>query len=49
MATKNENNKSGFDAPAYGTLHPRGTKIKKNKDGTITLVSPTEKKETKKK
>lgn len=45
MANKNEPPKnSGFDAPVYGTVHPKGTKIKKNKDGTITLIHPDEKK-----
>lgn len=45
MATKNERPKnSGFDAPVYGEAHPKGTKIKHNKDGTITVVRPDEKK-----
>lgn len=43
MATKSRK-RSGFDAPTYGTLCPKGTKIKKNPDGTITLVEPDEKK-----
>lgn len=43
--------KSGFDVPTYGTMYPKGTKIKKNPDGTITLIEPNEKKKksTKKK
>lgn len=44
MNTKKNSKRSGFDAPTYGTLHPRGTKIKKNPDGTITLVEPKKKK-----
>ena len=31
---------SGFEAPAIGELQPRGTTIKRNADGTITLVPP---------
>lgn len=34
--------KSGFDAPAIGTIHPKGSKIVKNPDGTITIVPPNE-------
>lgn len=30
--------KSGFNAPSVGVVHPKNTKIKKNKDGTIQLV-----------
>ena len=41
MATRK---KSGFDAPTYGKLYAKGTKIKKNPDGTVTLVEPDEKK-----
>lgn len=43
--------RSGFDTPTYGKLYAKGTKIKKNPDGTITLVEPNEKKKkaTKKK
>lgn len=35
---------SGFDAPVYGNVHPTGSKIKKNADGTITIVEPKKKK-----
>ena len=51
MSTAKNSRKSGFNVPTYGTLHPKGTKIKKNPDGTITLVEPDEKKKksTKKK
>ena len=31
---------SGFKAPAIGEPQPKGTTIKHNKDGTITLVPP---------
>lgn len=31
---------SGFEAPVVGELHPKGTTIKRNPDGTITLVPP---------
>ena len=41
MAGKRKN--SGFDAPTYGTMSPKGTKIKKNPDGTITLIEPKKK------
>lgn len=43
MATK----KSSFNAPCIGTVHSKGTKIKKNPDGTITLVEPKKKKKKK--
>ncbi|MBQ5950780.1 MAG: 16S rRNA (cytosine(1402)-N(4))-methyltransferase RsmH [Lachnospiraceae bacterium] len=33
---------SGFDAPVYGTLYPKGTKIKHLPDGTIELIVPEE-------
>lgn len=39
---------TGFAAPTIGTIHPKGSTIKKNPDGTITIVHPKEKKETKK-
>lgn len=46
MAEKKEKRpqKSGFDAPVYGTVHPKGSTIKRNKDGTITIVHPNESK-----
>lgn len=40
--------KSGFESPTYGTAHPKGSTVKKNSDGTITIVHP-KKKPTKKK
>lgn len=41
--------RSGFDAPIYGTVLPKGTKFKKNPNGTITPIQPTKKKKKKKK
>lgn len=35
MATK----KSGFNAPAIGVKHPKNSAIKKNANGTISIVS----------
>lgn len=40
---------SGFDAPVYGVRHPKGTKVKKNPDGTVTLIPPKKKDDKKKK
>ena len=36
MTTK----KSGYNAPTIGEVHPKGSKIKQNPDGTITIVPP---------
>lgn len=36
--------KSMFDAPVRGTQYSKNTKIKQNKDGTITLIEPNKKK-----
>lgn len=33
--------KSGFDAPAIGIVHPKGSTIRYNDDGTITIVPPS--------
>ena len=46
MATKKDERpkRSGFDAPVYGTVHPKGSTIKRNKDGTVTIVHPADKK-----
>lgn len=49
MATKNTDKKSGFNAPTIGEVHPKGSTIKRNPDGTITIVPPKEKKEKAKK
>ncbi len=38
-----EKKKSGFNAPAIGTVEPRGTTIKRNPDGTISYVYPKKK------
>lgn len=40
--------KSGFNAPTIGTIHAKGSTIKKNKDGTITIVPPKSNKGKKK-
>ncbi len=47
--TKKELRGSGFDCPAIGTVHPKGTKIKRNPNGTITLILPKKKTTPKKK
>lgn len=46
MAAKNGNRPehSGFDAPVKGKQYPQGTVWKKNKDGTISPVTPKKKK-----
>lgn len=33
-----------FEAPLIGKRYPKGTTVKRNKDGTITLVPPKAKK-----
>lgn len=43
MPTK-KTKKSGFDGQTIGKVHPKGSKIKKNPDGTITVVEPKKKK-----
>ena len=43
MATKKG---TGFSAPMIGTKYPKGSTIRKNADGTVTVVPP--KKSTKK-
>ena len=47
MAEKKDNNKQGtrprhsaFEAPIYGTIHPKGTKIRRLPDGLIELIEP---------
>lgn len=45
MTTKPKH--SGFEAPLYGTLLPKGTKLKKNADGTVTPVYPKKSSKTK--
>jgi len=44
---KKKNPGTAFADTPVGTVHPKGTKIKRNPDGTITLIEP--KKTTKKK
>lgn len=34
---------SGFEAPTIGEVMPKGTRIKKNPDGTISYVLPKKK------
>lgn len=46
MATKTKK-RSGFDVPTYGVSYAKGTKIKKNPDGTVSLEEPKKKKNTK--
>ena len=41
MATKTS--KCSMNGPCIGTAHPKGTKVKKNADGTITLIEPKKK------
>lgn len=41
MATKSKN--SGFNAPTYGTMHPKGTRVRKNPDGTVSVIEPKKK------
>lgn len=38
-----EHKKSGFDAPVYGEVIPKGTTFKRNPNGTYTLVPPKKK------
>lgn len=40
---------SGFETPTYGTVHAKGTKVRKNKDGTVTIIEPKKKDDKKKK
>ena len=39
-----EKKHSGFEAPAIGTVYPKGTTFKKNANGTLTPVFPKSKK-----
>ena len=36
--------KSGLNVPTYGKAFPRGTKFKRNSDGTVRPVLPKKKK-----
>ena len=31
---------SGFEAPAIGTIYPEGSTIRKNPDGTVSIIPP---------
>lgn len=42
MATKK--NGTGFKAPEKFKVHPKGSRIKHNADGTITVIEPKKKK-----
>lgn len=35
---------SGFEAPTKGTVYPKGSTIKKRKDGTVYVAPPKKKK-----
>ena len=52
MSEKKENNKektrprhSAFEAPIYGTIHPKGTKVRRLPDGLIELIEPEDRKD----
>ncbi len=42
MATQTK--KCSFNGPCIGTVHPKGSRIKKNPDGTVTVIEPKKKK-----
>ena len=46
MANKNENKKSGLNAPAYGTMLPDGAKLRKKANGNLEVVYPNENKKS---
>ena len=33
-------NGTGFAAPTIGVLHPKGSTIRKNADGTVSVIPP---------
>ena len=37
---KNKPVGTGFAVPTIGVIHPKGSKVRKNSDGTITIVPP---------
>lgn len=41
---KKDMRKSGFDAPVYGTIAPKGSTIKKLPNGRIQIVEPKKEK-----
>lgn len=40
---------TGFAAPTIGKIWPKGSTIRKNPNGTVTVVPPKKKTDTKKK
>lgn len=45
MATKNNKRGTGFAGPVIGGKpYPKGSTVKKNADGTVTIVPPKKKK-----
>ncbi len=36
----NEEMHSGFEGPTIGIVHPKGSKVKRNPDGTISIIHP---------
>lgn len=54
MSEKKDNDKketrprhSAFEAPIYGIVHPKGTKIRRLPDGLIELIEPEDGKDEK--
>ena len=45
----NKKRRSGFDAPAIGTIYPKGSKIVKMPNGRIKIVPPCAEKDNKEK
>ena len=43
MAEKKKTKKSGFSAPVYGTVHPKGSTVRKLPNGRIEIVEPKKK------
>lgn len=39
-AAGNRPKHSGFDAPAFGTVYPKGTRFETNPDGTERVILP---------
>lgn len=44
MAEKKTQKRSGFEYPVKGKSLPKGTTLKRNSDGTVTVVQPKKKK-----
>ena len=49
MANKNENKKSGYNAPAYGNMLPDGAKVRRKANGKLEVIYPKAKGAGKKK